>query len=367
VLKETDSVEKIALTLINGVGPSRAKKLLAYCGSETAVFKEKKANLLKIPGIGKIHAEAILNKDIFFKAESELKFVEKNGIELLFFSDKNYPFRLKQCDDAPVLLYYKGNANLNCEKIVSIVGTRNNTEYGKQICHELIQGLKLHNVLVISGLAYGIDILAHKASIANDLPTVACVAHGLDKVYPLVHKSTAEAMLEKGGLITEYRSGTIPNKENFPARNRIIAGLSDATIVVEAAISGGALITAEIANSYNKDVFAVPGNIGNTYSSGCNHLIKTNKAALLESVKDIEYVLGWNEPVFKKVVQQQLFIDLSLEEENIVAVLRENGAQQIDILCALTKLPVSKASSLLLNLEFSGIVKALPGKIYQLN
>ena len=363
---------QIAITLIPGVGDVLAKNLISYCGSAEAVFKEKKSKLEKIPDIGSVRAEAVLQNsdDALKRAEKEVEFIEKYKITPLFFTDKNYPTRLKNCDDAPVMLYYKGNAHLNESKIISIVGTREATEYGKSICKKLIEDLTKHNVIIVSGLAYGIDITAHKAALKNNLQTIGVLAHGLDRLYPSIHKSTAEKMIKQGGLLTEFLSKTNPDAENFPSRNRIVAGMSDAVIVVESGKKGGALITAEIANSYNRDVFAVPGKVGDVYSQGCNRLIKSNKAVLIESAADIEYVMGWEEKTTngeKKNNQKKLFIELKPEEKILVDLLNENQPLDIDTLCFRSKFTMSKAASVLLNLEFSGIVKSLPGKIYQLN
>ncbi|MES2284704.1 MAG: DNA-processing protein DprA [Bacteroidota bacterium] len=359
---------KIALTLIPNIGDILAKRLVAYCGSVRAVFEEKKSSLEKIPGIGSMHANAVINHSIFDLAEDEIKFIEKNNIQPLFYLDSNYPKRLTYCEDSPVMLYYKGNVNLNSEKIISIVGTREATEYGKKMCEKLIADLAVHNVLIVSGLAYGIDICAHKAALDNGLPTVCTLAHGLDRIYPAIHKLTAQKMLENGGWLTDFTSKTVPDRENFPRRNRIVAGISDATIVIESKKSGGSLITADIANSYNRDVFAFPGRVDDVCSEGCNNLIKQNKAVLIQSAADLVYILGWEQTKNVKAPQQKkLFLELSADEELLVNVLKEKDSVTIDDLCFATKLPMSKVSGLLLTLEFSGIVKSLPGKAYRLN
>ncbi len=359
---------KIALTLIPNIGDILAKRLVAYCGSIQGVFEEKKSSLQKIPGIGSFHADDIVNHTIFDRAEEELIFIEKNNITPLFYLDNNYPKRLTYCEDSPVMLYYKGNANLNSEKIISIVGTRDATEYGKKLCEKLIADLAGHSVLIVSGLAYGIDICAHKAALDNKLSTVCTLAHGLDRIYPAIHRSTAEKMVENGGWLTDFTSKTVPDRENFPRRNRIVAGISDATIVIESKKSGGSLITADIANSYNRDVFAFPGRIDDVCSEGCNNLIKQNKAALIQSAADLVYILGWEQTKNMKAPQQKkLFLELSNDEELLVNALKENESVTIDELCFASKLPMSKVSALLLTLEFSGIVKSFPGKAYRLN
>jgi len=361
-------VYKIALSLIPNIGDVLAKRLVAYCGSVEAVFKEKKSTLEKIPGIGSFYATAVIKQNVFNRAEEELKFIEKNKIQPLFYLDSNYPKRLLQCEDGPIMMYLKGGTNLNAEKIISIVGTRESTDYGNGICNQLVEDLSSLNVLIVSGLAYGIDICAHKAALKNNLPTIGVVAHGLDKIYPAIHKSTADKMLENGGLLTDFPSNTKPNAENFPRRNRIVAGIADATIVIESKKGGGSLITADIANSYSRDVFAFPGRVGDSTSEGCNNLIKQNKAALIQSAADVIYLLGWEQIKTKKGnVQKQLFIELKPEEELIINVLKEKESINIDDLCFSAKMPMSKVSSLLLNLEFSGLVKSLPGKVYKLN
>jgi len=362
-----DLLYKIALTLIPGVGSVNGKSLVAYCGGVKAVFMEKKRALLRIPGIGEQTVNAITNHNVFERAEKECSFIEKNKITPLFYLDKAYPVRLKQCHDSPLLLYYKGTTDLNVPKIVALVGTRKATEYGRDMCRKIVEGLAEHNVLIVSGLAYGIDTWSHKAALDSNLETVAVLGHGLDRIYPYANRALAEKMTETGGLLSEYISNTLPDRENFPMRNRIIAGISDAVVVVEAGETGGALITGEIANSYNRDVFAVPGRIGDPHSEGCNRLIKINKAALIQSAKDISYLLNWNaEPAKKKTVQRQLFQNLSPDEELIVGTLKEKGDLDIDTLLLETGILPAKAATILLNMEFEGILRCLPGKLYRL-
>ena len=359
---------KIALTLIPNIGDILAKRLVAYCGNVQAVFEEKKSSLEKIPGIGSFHADFVINHSIFDRAEEEMKFIEKNSITPLFYLDGDYPKRLTYCEDSPVMLYFKGNTNFNSEKIISIVGTREATEYGKKICEKLIADLAIHNVTIVSGLAYGIDICAHKAALDNQLPTVCTLAHGLDRIYPAIHKNTAQKMLENGGWLTDFTSNTIPDRENFPRRNRIVAGIADAIVVIESKKSGGSLITADIANSYNRDVFAFPGRIDDVCSQGCNNIIKQNKAALIQSAADLVYILGWEQTKKTNAPQQKkLFLELTSDEEILVNMLKEKETITIDDLCFTSKLPMSKVSALLLTLEFSGIVRSFPGKAYRLN
>ena len=357
---------QIALSLIPNIGDILAKRLVAYCGSVEAVFKEKKQALERIPGIGSVNVNNILNHDVFGAAEAEVNFVRKNHINPVFYLDASYPKRLLHCDDSPILLYFKGNTNLNAEKVISIVGTREATEYGKRICEKLIADLAPHQATIVSGLAYGIDICAHKAALQQGLPTICVLAHGLDKIYPAVHATTANKMLEQGGWLTDFKSKTKPDRENFPSRNRIVAGIADATLVIESKVNGGSLITADIANTYNRDVFAFPGRVDDAWSEGCNALIKNNKAAMIQNATDLVNAMGWEPKKGQKAPQQnKLFVELNPEEERIVNELRKKENITIDELCLVCKLPMSKVSSILLTLEFSGVVKSMPGKTYR--
>ncbi|MHC8948209.1 DNA-processing protein DprA [Sphingobacterium hungaricum] len=363
-----NKLEQIALTKIKGVGPKTSRTLLAYCGSVEQIFKTSKKQLCAIPGIGEITANQIKSKAYLAEAERELNFIEKHNIKLLWIEDADFPKRLKNCEDSPLVLYYKGSASLNPECVISVVGTRNATAYGKKICNQLIEDLKALNVQVISGLAYGIDIQAHKASLKNDLSTVAVLAHGLDRIYPTSHREIAEKMLENGGLLTEYPSETNPDKTNFPARNRIIAGLSDVVVVVEAASRGGALITAEIANSYNRDVCSFPGGIDQEYSAGCNYLIKTNRAHLIRNANDLCYLMNWSTEQ-KKPASKQLSLlppELSKDETVVYTYLAENEHATIDEIALFCDWPQSKLAIILLELEMNNIILSLPGKVYKL-
>jgi DNA processing protein len=362
-----EKIYQLALSLLPGVGGVTAKKLVAYCGGVEAVFKEKKGALLKIPGIGRNLANSVVNHSVFEQAEKELEFIEKNKITTYFYLDKDYPYRLKQCIDCPVVLFLKGEADLNSTKIVSIVGTRSATDYGKDKVNEIVKGLSKYQVLIVSGLAYGIDAAAHKASLNNGIPTVGVLGHGLDIIYPHLHKKLADNMLENGGLLSDFFSGSTPDRENFPKRNRIIAGLADAVIVVEAADRGGALITAHIANSYDRDVFAIPGRTIDAFSLGCNKLIKTHKAHMAEGIEDIEYIMRWDvENHANKPRQRQLFIELDEDEQKIINLLSENENPEIDFIVSQSGFSPSKTSSLLLNLEFKGLVRPLPGKVFKI-
>lgn len=358
---------QIALTLIPGIGDVLGKKLVTYCGSAEAVFREKKKLVTRIPRVGQKILEAISDREILERAERELAFVEKFRIRPLFFLDKDYPFRLKNCIDGPVLLYYKGTADLNVSKIIGVVGTRNATEYGKSACHGIISELAQDKVMIVSGLAYGIDSCAHRAALEHNLDTIGVLGHGLDRIYPYQNKSLAERMLKNGGLLTDFVSETRPDRENFPKRNRIIAGICDAILVVEAAGKGGALITAEIANSYNRDVFAIPGRIHDPFSEGANLLIRQNKAALVQSADDIRYMMGWEQKEKKTDgYQKKFFLEMTPDEALLVDYLGRSGSSGIDDIAIQCNLSMSKTSAALLNLEFEGIVKSLPGKVYEL-
>ncbi|WP_421943066.1 DNA-processing protein DprA [Pedobacter sp.] len=361
------TLHKIALTFIKSIGPVNAKNLLAYCGSAEAVFSATRKQLLQIPGIGEKTVEAILKTDALERAKEELDFIEKHGIEVLFFSDENYPKRLKNCFDAPILLYFKGSVDLNHKRIISIVGTRNATEYGRMLCKQLCEVLAAYDVLIVSGLAYGIDVTTHKECLLNNIATVGVLGHGLDRLYPQIHKPVAQKMVLNGGLISEFPTKTNPDRQNFPQRNRIIAGIADATIVIEASIKGGALITAEIANSYNKDVYAFPGRTNDIFSEGCNFLIKTNRAGLINNANDLIYYLGWDDEVKNKKAKTQTTLQLNLtaNEQKVVDAL-QSGQLSIDELAIAVNIQQSKLAIILLTLEMQGIIISMPGKVYKL-
>lgn len=356
---------EIALTLIPYIGVVNGKKLVAYCGGAEAVFCENKNALRQISGIHENIIKGIDSKEVMTRAEEEMMFIEKNGIKPLFYLDKDYPKRLQHCHDSPMMLYYKGNADLNAEKTVGIVGTRNITDYGRYVVEKLIEELVPDNVMIISGLAYGIDAAAHRAALKYDLATVGVLGHGMQTIYPAENRKLSTSMIEKGGILTEFVSGTKPDRENFPQRNRIVAGMVDCLVVIESALKGGAMITAEIANSYDREVFAMPGRVGDIYSEGCNQLIKTNKANLLVNAADIRYVMRWD--VDTKVVakQMRLFRDFSEDEKKVMDVFAENNVVHIDDIIIGTDLSPSKIASILLSLEFDGVLTALPGKRYQ--
>lgn len=356
---------EIALTLIPYIGVVNGKKLVAYCGGAEAVFCENKNALRQISGIHENIIKGIDSKEVMTRAEEEMMFIEKNGIKPLFYLDKDYPKRLQHCHDSPMMLYYKGNADLNAEKTVGIVGTRNITDYGRYVVEKLIEDLATDNVMIISGLAYGVDAAAHRAALKYDLATVGVLGHGMQTIYPAENRKLSTNMIEKGGILTEFVSGTKPDRENFPQRNRIVAGMVDCLVVIESALKGGAMITAEIANSYDREVFAMPGRVGDIYSEGCNQLIKTNKANLLVNAADIRYVMRWD--VDTKVVakQMRLFRDFSEDEKKVMDVFAKNSVVHIDDIIIGTDLSPSKIASILLSLEFDGVLTALPGKRYQ--
>lgn len=359
-------IYKIAATLIPGIGDVSGKRFVSYFGSAEAVFREKRSALQKIHGLRDVTIDALTNpKDILQRAEKEVDFVEANDIRPLFFQDPDYPRRLLQCDDSPLMLYYKGRANLNAERVVAVVGTRNITDYGKECCAQLVSDLVDDQVLVVSGLAYGVDTQAHRSSLKAGIPTVGVLANGLNRIYPAANKKLADDMLSRGGLLSECMNGVPPEKENFPRRNRIIAGMADAVVVVESALKGGSLITADLANSYSRDVFAFPGKVHDLYSQGCNYLIRTNRAHLIESVDNLRYVMRWERPQTQQERQTTLFRELSDEEKKIMDCFGSNGTVSLDELIVKTELSTTKLASLLLNLEFDGIVMALPGKRYR--
>ncbi len=366
MLSKTELLYTLALQRVLNLGDASAKKLICTVGSAQAVFKEKKRNLLKIDGIGAFRLKDLSEKKQLDLAEEELQFIEANGIHYTYFLDKTYPEKLKHCLDGPILFFYSGNIDLKNKKIISIVGTRKATTYGKAFCEKLISELAPLNPVIVSGFAYGIDITAHKAAIKNNLQTIACLAHGLNQVYPKVHKKYVSKVEENGGFITEFWSSDAFDRTNFLKRNRIIAGISQATIVIESAEKGGSLVTAEIANSYNRDVFAVPGRVTDLQSSGCNNLIKTQRAHLLSSAADIVYILGWDlKKTHSKPLQTQLFIEFTQEEKPVYDYLQQNGKQHLDTIALSCNLPTFKIATILLNLELKGAVRPLPGKLFE--
>ena len=366
---------ELALTLLPGIGPQLTRQLMSYGGAAKTVLMMPPGKLRRIPGVGAATVAILTGKDreaAFRKAEADLKKAEKDGVEIIFYTSKRFPSRLKLIPDAPAILYYQGTADLNAPKTVALVGTRQATDYGREQTERIIKGLLPHRPLVVSGLAYGIDIMAHRAALQEGLDTVGVMATGLDIIYPAAHRKTAEKMREQGGLLTEFSFGTPPDRYNFPARNRIIAGLADGTVVVEAAIKGGALITAELALSYDRDVLAVPGNLGSAVSAGCNALIKNNKAALYAEPLDLEQLLNWDAALHLsgkfKPAPSYSADDFTADEFALITVLTVAGGreEQMDELAWKAQLPIYAVASLLLALEFRGVVRALPGKKFAL-
>lgn len=364
-----DLLYQLALTLVPNIGPVQAKILLQHCDAEE-IFHAKKSYLEKIEGIGPIRAASIAAFKNFSRAEEEIKFIEKYKIKPLFIADASYPKRLLNCYDSPILLYYRGEADLNAEKIVSVIGTRSHTDYAKQVTENLIKALAVHNISIISGLAFGVDSIAHKTAIKNGLPTVGVLAHGLDQIYPAEHSGLAKDMIKNsGGLLTEFKSKSKPDKHNFPSRNRIVAGMSDATVVIETNIKGGSMITAELANGYNKDVFAVPGKITDTKSAGCNYLIKTNKAVLLSDTNELMQLMGWEDNIKNKKAkkqQREIFIELTKEEKIVIDILKGNDTVSIDDINYKSGLSSSAVAAAMLNLELQNVILSLPGKLYKI-
>jgi DNA processing protein len=372
-------VYEIALTMVKGVGDITAKNLLTFCGSAKNIFTEKKKHFLKIPGIAEKTAEALYSnlhqKEVIARAEQEILWLKKENVEPVFFTSPEYPDRLRYCPDSPILLYKKGNANLNESKVLSVVGTRIPSKEGEEQVRKLISQLAGTGISVVSGLAYGIDILVHRACLEFEIPTLAVLAHGLHTIYPSLHSSTAKKMQQNGALLTEFRSYEKPDRENFPKRNRIVAGMCDALVVIETRRKGGSLITAEIANSYNKDIFAFPGRAGDELAEGCNYLIKSHKAALIESSEDLLEGMAWSkdlkpeEKSQKNKGQSQLLLLENFEENerNILIRLQHKSPLHVDEISFLCELSISKVVTALLQLEFCNIVKSLPGKMYALN
>ena len=360
-----DLLYEIALTRVPNIGVRLAKILIANCRGAQAVFEESKKNLLKINGIGQRHADSIILSDPLHEAEANVKFLVDHECRISYYlNDSTYPQRLLQYDDAPILLYHRGTSDLNEIRTVGIVGTRKPNNYGKSQAEQLVEELKHLNVQIISGLAYGIDSIAHQSSITHHIDNIAVMGTGLDKIYPAQNRKLAQQLQQNGSLLTEFPINTVPDRENFPLRNRIIAGASDAVIVIQSASKGGSLITAEYANSYHKDVFALPGRVSDEMSAGCNKLIKTNKAHLIESAQDIAYIMRWDDETPKPNKQIKLFEELSDIERSIVDYLRNQEEITIDQIHHHTQLKPSELASNLLNLEFKGVIRSLPGKKY---
>lgn len=363
-----ETLYTLALTRIPGLGLIGAHRLLAAAGSASAIFLHTKELIESMPDFPKRLTHSFDCPDILRLCEAELQFAEKNKIRPLTPADADYPSRLRECDDAPLILFYRGNANLNSLHFISLVGTRHATEYGKGLCLRFMEELKelLPDAVIVSGLAYGIDIHAHRAALQCGFETIGVLAHGLDRIYPSVHRQTAAQMIHQGGLLTEFPSGTNPDRQNFVKRNRIVAGISDATLVIESAAKGGSLITAEIAESYNRDCFAFPGRIGDTYSEGCNNLIKNNRAMLLQSAEELVKAMNWGTShTTPRTVQRQLFPDFTPEEEQVVGLLNKHPeGLQINLLVVQSNIPINRMTGILFELEMKGVIRALAGGVY---
>lgn len=365
-MTDFELLNTLALMRAEGVGDIVAKRLINHLGSAEAVFKAKKSQITAIEGIGDVVYNSLKKADTFKLAEAEMKFIADNGITPLYYQDKGYPDRLKHCIDGPVVLFTSGNIDLENRKTISIVGTRQMTSYGSDFCRKLIEDLAPLNPVIISGFAYGVDIHAHAVAMEMGLQTIGVVAHGLNQVYPKVHKKYVSKMEENGGFMTEFWSTSNPDKENFVKRNRIVAGLSEATIIIESADKGGSLITANIANDYNRDVFAVPGRVTDKYSMGCNNLIKSQRANVLTTAADLVYMLNWQlEEEKKKPVQKQLFVVLEDDEQKVYDFLQKHGKELMDVIALECEMPIFKISSLLLNMELKGVIRPLPGKLFE--
>ena len=365
-MTENEILYVLALQHVPNIGDITAKKLINHCGSPEAIFSEKRQNLLKIDGIGSVVISDLFNTKHFQAAEKELRFMKENNISCLYFVDADYPERLKHCIDSPILLFQSGNINMKQQRVISIVGTRKITSSGVNFCNKLVEELAAFNPVIVSGFAYGTDITAQKAALKHNLQTIGCLAHGLNQVYPKVHKKYVADIEKHGGFYTDFWSSDAFDRNNFLKRNRIIAGLSEATIVIESAEKGGSLVTADIANSYNRDVFAVPGRTTDTQSVGCNNLIKFQKAHLLSNPMDIPYMLNWElDTKEKPTIQKQLFVELTDDEKIIYNHLKTKEKLQLDLIALDCNLPIFKVAGILLNLELKGVVRPLPGKLFE--
>ena len=366
-MKEEELLAILRLQKSKAIGDILAKKLIVNVGNVEEIFKEKAATLQKINGIGNHVLKHLFDAKNSKLAEQELNYIKQNNIGYSYFLNDDYPINLQNCIDSPILLFEDGNINFKNDKIISIVGTRNMTSYGRDFCNKIIENLVQYNPIIISGFAYGVDICAHKAAIKNNLQTVAVLAHGFEQIYPKVHKKYINQVNENGGFLTEFWSEEQPLRENFLKRNRIVAGISKATIIIESAKKGGSLVTADIANSYDRDVFALPGRTTDIYSKGCNSLIKNNRATLLTSAEDIVKMLNWDlKEKPKKIIQKQLFVELNENEQKIHDLLSLKGQQLLDIIALECNIPMYQLSSILLQMELKGVTKPLPGKIFGL-
>lgn len=359
-------IPKLALALIPGIGANIARALMARCATAEEIFRLKRQDLLSVQGIGTLLADRLLHSGTFKRAEEEIRFLEKEHLECRFLFDEDYPSRLAHCPDAPIVLFFRGELPGPDFRVLSIVGTRNPSTRGKLITREIIQGLadKGHPVVIISGLAYGIDIQAHIGALESGLKTIAVLGHGFHTLYPAVHRQIAQRITEQGGLVSDFFSHNLPEPKNFIRRNRIIAGLSEATLVIESGIKGGAMVTAEMANSYDREVMVIPGRPDDFMSKGCNYLIRSNQASLVECSADIEYLLDWNQSLVSQPPPEPLLFEQLNPDELIIWELLKGPPLSVDLICRLAMFPVQKASFILLSLEFKGLIQAMPGKLY---
>jgi DNA processing protein len=359
-------IATLRLQHVPNIGDVIAKRLIEHCGSPSAIFEAKRNHLLQIDGIGTHTIRHLFDAEHLEAAETECLFITSNNVEWTYFQDADFPHYLKHCIDSPILLFKKGKIALEGRKIISVVGTRKITSYGTAFCERFIADIAPLNPIIVSGFAYGVDICIQREAIKHGLQTIGCLAHGLNQIYPKIHAKYQADVCTNGGFFTEFWSTSSPERENFLKRNRIIAGMSEATLVVESAEKGGSLVTADIANSYNRDVFAVPGRTSDTYSLGCNNLIKQQKAHILTSAADMIYLLDWDlEEKETKVVQKQLFVDLDETEQLIYKYLQKNGKQLLDSVALSCKIPIFRASSTLLAMEMKGVIRPLPGKLFE--
>ncbi|MBX2846262.1 MAG: DNA-processing protein DprA [Saprospiraceae bacterium] len=366
---ESKHLYQIAITALDGVGPVIARNLISYCGSVESVFSSSLQELVRIPGIGKLTAQKLIasRKAALKRAEKELKFLDRNKhIQPIFYLDKDFSNRLKFCSDAPLMVYFNGNVDLNANRMIAVVGTRRMSNYGRKLIETFIEQIAGTGVIVVSGLAYGVDTYVHKVCVQHQVATIGVLAHGLDRIYPATNKKLAKAMVKHGGLISEYTHETNPDRENFPSRNRIIAGLSDATVIIESKKQGGSLITGDLAISYHRDVFAFPGRVNDENSSGCNAFIKQQKALLIEQAGDLFAQLGWEQSIVKKNAQRRLFVDLAENERIIVKALAGTSSSPEEISIK-SSLPLSQVNTHLLNLELKGVIRSIPGNLYIVN
>ncbi len=365
-MTDNDLLYTLALQHVPNIGDITAKRLISHCGTAEAVLKEKKQNLLKIDGIGSVTLSDLNKANHLKEAEKEIDFIKNNNINVSFFKEDNYPEKLKHCIDGPIILFQTGNIHLKQQRIISIVGSRKITTSGVAFCEDLVEKLAIYNPVIVSGFAYGTDITAHKAALKHNLQTIGCLAHGMNQIYPAVHKKYMVDVEKNGGFFTDFWSTDNFDRNNFLKRNRVIAGLSEATIVIESAEKGGSLVTADIANSYNRDVFAVPGRTTDLQSTGCNNLIKYQKAHMMTTALDVPYILNWKlEEENKPAIQKQLFVELDATEKVIYNYLKDNEKQQLDMIAINCDLPIFKIAGVLLNMELKGVIRPLPGKLFE--